>query len=83
MKLQELIEGKMKDLAYNLEWDRQHNPGPAPTPTQIKPPEVRMNYMVTIGHNPWKKFATEKEAMTAATNAYNKNPRRRVDVVPI
>jgi hypothetical protein len=77
MNIQEITEGRMKDLAYNQEWDRQHNPGPAPTI-----PKQQMNYSVTINGKEWKDFPTESEAMRAANGVYNKNPRLRVSVVP-
>jgi hypothetical protein len=77
MKLQELLEGYWKNKAIDADFDKQ----PAVvTPT---PREVKMNYMITIEHKPWKKFATKEEAMKIANNVYNRNPRRRVDVVPI
>lgn len=75
MKLQELFEGRVKDLAYNLEWDKQHSPA-STLPVQ------QMKYDVTINGKVWKSFATEPDAMRAANNMYNKNPRLRVSVIP-
>jgi len=77
MRLQEITEGKVKDVAYNQEWDRQHNPGPAPAITKQK-----MNYTVVINSKPWKDFPDEPSAMRAANRLYAKNPRLRVSVVP-
>ena len=77
MNIQEIKEGRVKDLAYNQEWDRQHSPGPAPTI-----PKKQMNYGVTINSKPWKDFATEQEAMRAANSIYNKNPRLSILVIP-
>ena len=77
MNIQEITEGRMKDLAYNQEWDRQHSAGPAPTI-----PQKQMNYSITINGKVWKDFSTEQEAMRAANGVYNKNPRLRVSVMP-
>ena len=77
MNIQEITEGKVKDLAINREYDRQHSPGPGPTI-----PQKQTNYSVTINGKVWKNFATEPDAMRAANGIYNKNPRLRVSVVP-
>ena len=71
-------EGKMKDLAYNTEWDRQNSPGKGPT---IKPP--KMEYKVVINGKAWKEFSAEKAAMAAANSLYYKNKKLRINVVPI
>jgi hypothetical protein len=75
MRLQEITEGRVKDVAYNQEWDRQHSPAPT-IPTQ------EMNYTVVINSKPWKDFPNEPSAMRAANSLYAKNPRLRVSVVP-
>jgi hypothetical protein len=75
MNIQEIKEGRVKDLAYNLEWERQHSAGPTPSHTQL-------NYNVTINGKVWKAFPTEPEAMRAAKSLYNKNPRLRISVGP-
>jgi hypothetical protein len=77
MNIKEISEGRVKDLAYNKEWDKQHSPGPAPTI-----PKKTANYSVTINGKPWKDFITEPEAMRAANSLYNKNPRLQVSVMP-
>ena len=77
MNIQEIKEGRVKDLAINKEYDRQNSPGPAPTI-----PKKQMNYSVTINSKLWKDFASEQEAMRAANSIYNKNPRLHVSVVP-
>ena len=77
MNLKEITESRMKDLAYNQEWDRQHSPGPGPTP-----PVQKMNYSVTINGKIWKAFPTEQSALKAANAVYDKNRRLRVSVVP-
>lgn len=78
MRLQELFEGKVKDLAYNQEYDRQHD-------TTYTPPARRSvpQYYVAINGKKWKDFETEKAARAAANTVYNRNPRLRVDVIPI
>lgn len=73
MKLQELIEGRVSDMAYNAEYDREHN---------INQPPL-MNYFVAINGRKWKEFKTEPDAMKAATAYHNKHPRVRVDVLPL
>ena len=77
MNIQEIKEGRVKDLAYNQEWDRQNSPGPAPTISK-----KQSTHSVTINGRPWKEFPSEQEAMRAANSIYNKNPRLRVSVVP-
>lgn len=78
MKLHELFEGRVKDLAYNREYDRQHGQQTLPTIKRIVP-----QYYVSINGKRWKDFDSEKSAMTAATTLHNRNPRLRVDVLPI
>lgn len=80
MNIQEIKEGRVKDLAINREFDRQNSPGPAPTP-QVAP-RKQSTHSVTINGKPWKDFSSEQEAMRAANSIYNKNPRLRVLVVP-
>ena len=77
MNIQEITEGRVKNMAIDAEYDRQNSPGPAPTP-----PKKQMNYSVSINGKPWKDFSTEKEAMRVANSLYNKKPRLRVSVVP-
>jgi len=75
MKLQELFEGKVKNLAIDREYNKQHSPASTLHVQQTK-------YDVTINGKVWKSFATEPDAMRAANNMYNKNPRLRVSVMP-
>ncbi len=75
MKLQELFEGKVKNLAIDREYNKQHSPA-STLPVQ------QMKYDVTINGKVWKSFATEPDAMRAANNMYNKYPRLRVSVMP-
>ena len=77
MRLSELREGRVSD-AY-LDGTYHTTPAKPAAPA----PEEEMKFMITIEHRPWKKFATKEEAMKVANNVYNKNPRRRVDVVPL
>lgn len=80
MNIKEISEGRVKNMAIDAEYDRQNSPGPEPTPT--KPITKKMNYNVVVNGKLWKAFATEAEAMRAATGAYNNNPRLRVSVTP-
>lgn len=75
MKLQELFEGKVKNLAIDREYNKQHSPASTLHVQQMK-------YDVTINGKVWKSFATEPDAMRAANNMYNKNPRLRISVMP-
>jgi hypothetical protein len=77
MNIQEITEGRVKDLAYSKEWDRQNSPGAAPTV-----PKPQMTASITINGKHWKDFPTEQEAMRIANSVYHKNPRLRVSVVP-
>ncbi len=77
MNIKEITEGYWKNKAIDAEFDRQNSPGPLPTL-----PKKQMNYSVTINGKAWKDFATEPEAMRAATSVYNNNRRLRVSVVP-
>ena len=77
MKIQEITEGRVKNMAIDKEFDRQNSPGPAPTPS-VQP----MNYSVTINGKVWKDFPTEQVALKAANAIYDKNRRLRVSVVP-
>lgn len=78
MKLLELFEGKVKDLAINRDYDRQYGRQPAPT---VKLPVAQ--YYVSINGKKWKEFSSEKLAMAAANAIYNKNPKLKVDVLPL
>lgn len=75
MKIQELIEGKVKGMiGTKLEYPREY---------PLPPPVIKQeNYLVLINNKKWKGFETESKAMQAATSIYNKNPRLRVSVVP-
>lgn len=77
MRAHEFLEARMKDLAYEIEWNREHGKQPKPTP--LKKPS---NYHLTINGKMWGDFATEKEALAVATNMYNKNTRLKINVIP-
>ena len=70
-----VAEGKMKDVAYNREFDRQNSSGPTPIINQ-------KTYDVTINGKFWKDFVTKQDAMQAANSLYNKNSKLRISVVP-
>ena len=70
-----VTEGKMKDVAYNREFDRQNSPGPAPTINQ-------KTYNVIVNGKFWKDFVTKQDAMQAANTLYGKNPKSRISVMP-
>lgn len=80
MKLQELFEGKFKDLAYNLEYDKKYKPAPS---APIIKPKLPAQYYISINGKKWKEFDSEKYAMQIANTLYNKNPKLRIDVLPI
>ena len=80
MNIQEITEGKVKDLAINREFDRQNSPGPTPTPQM--PLKKQSTHGVSINGKLWKDFSSEQEAMRAANSIYNKNPRLRIQVMP-
>jgi hypothetical protein len=77
MRLQELFESRVGDLGVF---------GPAPEPVRTKP-KIEYNFTVFINGRKWKDCVTEREAMEAANNYYNRHlgdsRRQRVDVLPI
>ena len=83
MKITELSEGRVKDLAINADYDRIYGEQPLPSV-----PEVPLNYYVDINGKPWsekgkiKPFADERSALKAANAIYNKNPKLRVSALP-
>ena len=78
MRINELLaESRMKDLAYEIEWNREH--GVQPTPTPKKKPS---NYHLTINGKPWGDFETKEQALATANKLYNNNRRLRISVIP-
>lgn len=85
MKLSELFEGRLKNLAIDQEYDNKHIPQP-----QISrlPTKKALNYYITINGRPWrengeiKPFETERIALTAANSLHARKPQLRIDVLP-
>ncbi len=85
MKLIELIEGRVKDLAIDMEYDRKNSPAPQ----YVRPqPKKMLNYYITINGKPWKEdgeikpFETEQSALNAANSLHAKKPRLSISVFP-
>jgi len=84
MRLQEISEGRVKDLAIAREYEKTY--GDQPEPSAYEEP---FNYYITINGQPWKSggkikpFANEKRALAAANGLYAKNPRLKIDVLPV
>jgi len=72
MKLCELFEGKLKNLAIDREYDKKYSP------TQPK-----MTHKIVIRGNDWREFSSELAALKAANTLKLKNPRLKVDVLPL
>lgn len=75
MRLQELFEGKLKNLAIDREFD-----GPLFRSTL---PAITYNYRLSINGKLWGQFKTEQQAIAAGNKIRLTKPYLRIDVVSI
>ena len=80
MKLYELIEGRVSDLAYNMAYDAQHTPYTPPPSTPKKKP---FNYCLSINGKQWGEFENEAAALRSATSMHNRKPYLKIQVMPV